>query len=278
MQRFELGISPCPNDTYIFYALANGRVDLPFLVSMFMADVEQLNARARRGDIAATKLSVAAMVDAMDEYILLRAGGALGFGCGPLLVARENRCVSSIANERIAIPGSMTTANLLLSLHGVHKGERVEMVFDEIMPAVARGDVAAGLVIHEGRFTYGRYGLEQLFDLGRWWEDTTGLPIPLGGIAVRRDAGEEAALALENAIRRSLAFVWEHPEEARGYIKSHAQEMDDAVIDRHIATFVNDFSMELGEAGQQAIRILLEKAFHTAGKPMPGKPLFVGEA
>jgi len=165
MQRFELGISPCPNDTFIFYALANGRIDLPFSVDLFMADVEQLNARARKADIAVTKLSVAAMVDALDNYILLRAGGALGYGCGPIMVAKENACVSSLANARIAIPGRMTTANMLLSLHGVHKGERVEMVFDEVMPAVARGDVAAGVVIHEGRFTYAGYGLEKLFDL-----------------------------------------------------------------------------------------------------------------
>jgi 1,4-dihydroxy-6-naphthoate synthase len=275
MQRFELGISPCPNDTFIFYALANGRIDLPFSVDLFMADVEQLNARARKADIAVTKLSVAAMVDALDNYILLRAGGALGYGCGPIMVAKENACVSSLANARIAIPGRMTTANMLLSLHGVHKGERVELVFDEVMPAVARGDVAAGVVIHEGRFTYAGYGLEKLFDLGKWWEDATTLPIPLGAIAVRRDLGMETALALEDAIRRSLAFVQANPEEARAWIKQHAQEMDDTVIDRHIETFVNNFSMELGEAGQDAIRILLEKAFEIAGRPMPDLPLFV---
>lgn len=275
MQRFELGISPCPNDTYIFYALANGRIDLPFAVDMFMADVEQLNARAHRADIAVTKLSVAAMVDALDNYILLRAGGALGYGCGPIMVAKKNTCVSALAHERIAIPGKMTTANLLLSLHGVHKGERVEMIFDEVMPAVANGDVAAGVVIHEGRFTYAGYGLEKLFDLGKWWEDTTALPIPLGAIAVHRDLGMDMARAIEDTIRRSLAYVQNNPAEARDYIKQHAQEMDDAVIDQHIALFVNNFSMNLEEEGQQAIRILLEKAFEIAGKKMPSKPLFV---
>jgi len=276
MQRYELGISPCPNDTYIFHAIANSRIELPFAVDMFMADVEQLNARARKADIAFTKLSVAAVVDAMDNYILLRAGGALGYGCGPIMVARENTCVSAIADQRLAIPGRMTTANMLLSLHGVHKGERVEMVFDEVMPAVAVGDVAAGVVIHEGRFTYKEYGLEKLFDLGKWWEDTTSLPIPLGAIAVRRDLGMDTALALEDAIRRSLRFVMDNPADARAYIKQHAQEMDDTVIDQHIATFVNNFSMELGDAGEDAIRILLEKAFEIAGRPMPDLPLFVG--
>lgn len=276
MQQLEVGISPCPNDTYIFFALANGLIDTPFTTSFFMADVERLNARARAADIAVTKLSVAAMVDALDDYILLRAGGALGYGCGPIVVARENTCISAIANERLAIPGTMTTANLLLSLHNVHKGERVVMQFDEVMPAVQRGDVAAGVVIHEGRFTYEKFGLVKLFDLGRWWEDTTTLPIPLGGIAVRRDVGMETALAMEDAIRRSLQRVMDSPAEARAYIKQHAQEMDDDVIDQHIATFVNNFSMELGTNGEDAIRILLEKAFETAGRPMPDKPLFVG--
>lgn len=276
MQQLELGISPCPNDTHIFFALVTGLIDTPFSLDLFMADVEQLNARARAADIHATKLSVAAMVDALDNYILLRSGGALGYGCGPILVARENACISAFANERIAIPGRMTTANLLLSLHGVHKGERVEMQFDEVMPAVARGDVAAGVVIHEGRFTYEKFGLTKLFDLGKWWEDTTTLPIPLGAIAVRRDLGIDAALALEEAIQRSLRLVTESPEKARAFIKQHAQEMDDSVIDQHVSTFVNNFSMELGSAGEDAIRILLEKAFETAGKPMPDKPLFVG--
>ena len=274
-QNIELGISPCPNDTFIFHALAKGIVSAPFAVKMYMADVEDLNARAKKTDIAATKLSVAAMVDALDDYILLRAGGALGHGCGPILVARNNACVSAFSNSSIAIPGKLTTANLLLSLHGVHKGERPEMIFDEVMPAVASKQVDAGLVIHEGRFTYANHGLEKLFDLGQWWEQTTGLPIPLGAIAVRRDLGMETARQLEKAIQQSLAHAWDTPSACREYIKSHAQEMADDVIDRHIATFVNEFSMELGQAGQDAITILLEKAFKMAGKTMPQLPIFI---
>ncbi len=275
MQHYELGISPCPNDTFIFHALANGRIPLPFVPDMFMADVEQLNLRARKADIAVTKLSVAAMVDALDDYILLRAGGALGYGCGPIVVAQQQMSMPSLANARVAIPGKLTTASMLLALHGAHKGERVEMVFDEIMPAVSHGEVDAGVVIHEGRFTYARYGLEKLFDLGKWWEETTGLPIPLGAIAVRRDLGMETALLLEDAIQRSLVYGYDHMEEARTYIAAHAQEMENAVIDQHINAFVNNFSMELGESGQDAILILLKKAFELAGRPMPNKPVFV---
>lgn len=275
MQKIELGISPCPNDTWIFYALANQRISLPFAIDMVMADVEVLNARARKGDIVATKLSVAAMVDALDEYVLLRAGGALGRGCGPILVAKESVDIHSLAQSTIAIPGNLTTANMLLSLHNVHKGSRIPMVFDEIMPAVQRGEVDAGLVIHEGRFTYGDFGLHKVLDLGKWWEEDTGLPIPLGVIAVRRDAGRALALELEEAIQRSLAYVQQHPDEAGAYIAAHAQEMNPEVIQEHIKTFVTRFSMHLGDDGEKAVQAFLEKAFALRGTPVPDKDCFI---
>ncbi|SIO16432.1 1,4-dihydroxy-6-naphthoate synthase [Halodesulfovibrio marinisediminis] len=275
--QLELGISPCPNDTWIFYALANNKIDLPFDITMYMADVEDLNIRARKSDIAATKLSVAAMVDCLDDYILLRTGGALGRGCGPIVVTKQDTCFQSAreADKKVAIPGKLTTANMLLSLNNSLKGERVEMIFDEVMPAVQSGTVDAGVVIHEGRFTYENFGLKKVLDLGQWWENTTNLPLPLGAIAIRRDLGMDAARQLEKAIRASLSYVQQNPEEATAYIKEHAQEMDDAVIKEHIATFVNEFSMELGTDGEYAIQLLLEKAFDIAGKPMPDLPIFV---
>lgn len=275
--QLELGISPCPNDTWIFFALANKKIDMPFDITMYMADVEDLNIRARKGDISATKLSVAAMTDCLDDYILLRTGGALGRGCGPIVVTKQDTCFQSAreADKKVAIPGKLTTANMLLSLNNSLKGERVEMLFDQVMPAVQSGAVDAGVVIHEGRFTYENFGLKKVLDLGQWWENTTNLPLPLGAIAIRRDLGMETARQLEKAIRASLSYVQQHPEEATAYIKEHAQEMDDAVIKEHIATFVNEFSMELGADGEYAIQLLLEKAFELAGKPMPDLPVFV---
>lgn len=275
--QLELGISPCPNDTWIFFALANNKLDMPFDITMYMADVEDLNIRARKGDISATKLSVAAMTDCLDDYILLRTGGALGRGCGPIVVTKQDTCFQSAreADKKVAIPGTLTTANMLLSLNNSLKGERVEMLFDQVMPAVQSGTVDAGIVIHEGRFTYENFGLKKVLDLGQWWENTTNLPLPLGAIAIRRDLGMETARQLEKAIRASLSYVQRHPEEATAYIKKHAQEMDDAVIKEHIATFVNEFSMELGTDGEYAIQLLLEKAFELAGKPMPDLPVFV---
>ena len=275
--QLELGISPCPNDTWIFYALANGKIDLPFDINIHMADVEDLNLRARTKNIAATKLSVAAMVDCLDDYILLRAGGALGHGCGPIVVTKQDTCFQSARepDKKVAIPGKLTTANMLLSLNNSLKGERVEMLFDEVMPAVQDGKVDAGVVIHEGRFTYEKFGLKKVLDLGQWWENTTNLPLPLGAIAVRRDLGMEVALQLEKAIQASLAYVQKNPDEATAYIKEHAQEMDNSVIGEHISTFVNEFSMELGTDGEFAIQTLLEKGFQLAGKPMPTLPMFV---
>lgn len=275
--QLELGISPCPNDTWIFYALANKKIDLPFDITMYMADVEDLNIRARKGDIAVTKLSVAAMTDCLDDYILLRTGGALGRGCGPIIVTKKDACFQSAreADKKVAIPGKLTTANMLLSLNNSLKGERVEMLFDDVMPAVQAGSVDAGVVIHEGRFTYEKFGLKKVLDLGQWWENTTNLPLPLGAIAVRRDLGMDVARQLEKSIRASLAYVQQNPDEATAYIKEHAQEMDDNVIKEHIATFVNEFSMELGADGEYAIQLMLEKAFEIAGKPMPDLPVFV---
>lgn len=273
----SLGISPCPNDTYIFHALAKGCIPLPCGFDLFMADVEVLNGRARAGTLDVTKLSLAAMAHVLDDYVLLNAGAALGRGCGPLLVAREPLSPADLAGARVAIPGRMTTANLLLSLHGTLHGPREEMVFDQVMPAVASGKADCGLVIHEGRFTYGAHGLHCVLDLGQWWESAYGLPLPLGAIAARRDLGEATILAVQDAIRRSLEYANANPAASRGWIREHAQEMSDEVTDSHIRTFVNDFSLDLRDEGRAAIRALLEKATAIsggAGRGLPDLPLF----
>lgn len=276
---YSLGISPCPNDTFIFDALVNARLALPFAVQTHMADVEELNTLALQGTLEISKLSLAAVLGAgvLDRYVLLRSGAALGRACGPLIVARRGLAPEAYAEARIAVPGRLTTANLLLSLNGNYKGPREELVFDAIMPALEQGRADLGVIIHEGRFTYARRGLTLVRDLGQWWEETTGLPLPLGVIAIRRDLGEEAALRVEEGIRRSLLFARAHPEAGQAFIREHAQEMDPAVMAAHIATFVTDFSLDLGQEGQKAIRALLEAGARESGIPLPPLPLFAGQ-
>jgi 1,4-dihydroxy-6-naphthoate synthase len=277
MPLYTLGISPCPNDTFIFDALIHRRFPSACSVRTHMADVEELNSLARKGVLEITKLSLAAALEVLDHYVLLRSGAALGRGCGPLLVARPGLSPERYAAARIAIPGRMTTANLLLSLNGEFAGQRLEMVFDAVMPAVKNGDADLGVIIHEGRFTYARQGLTLVRDLGEWWESVTRLPLPLGVIAVRRNLGMETALAIEESIRQSLLFARAHPLAGQNFIRSHAQEMDPAVMAAHIDTFVNDFSLSLGPEGQKAVMALLEAGAGERGTTLPEQPVFVEE-
>ena len=272
-----LGISPCPNDTYIFAGLIEGRVPLPDGLEPFsvrFADVEELNGLARRNCLDVTKLSVSAVADVLDEYVILNAGGALGRGCGPLLVARDAAAPYDLRGTEIAIPGVLTTANLLLSLHGGFLGPRKELVFDAIMPALIRGEYAAGVIIHESRFTYPDHGLSLVLDLGAWWEETTGAPIPLGVIVAKRSLGEKTIRSIDALIRTSLENAIVDPEPARPFIRSHAQEMDEAVLARHITTFVNEFSLDLGEEGRFAVGSLVARAADARGLTLPAKPMF----
>ncbi|SMC16141.1 1,4-dihydroxy-6-naphthoate synthase [Desulfacinum hydrothermale DSM 13146] len=271
----SLGYSPCPNDTFIFSGIALGRVPGSQRVSEpFLADVEVLNQKARQGELDVTKISFNALVHCLDHYWLLRSGGALGRGCGPLLVTGKPCTLEDLRRATVAIPGRLTTANLLLELLGACQGPRVEMSFEQVMPAVASGAVEAGVVIHEGRFTYEGLGLHLALDLGAWWEETTGLPLPLGCIVIRRDLGREAARRMDEAIVSSLDWARRHEDEAWPYIRRHAQEMDPQVIHRHIETFVNDFSRNVGPEGEQAIRRLLEQAARAADVKIPDRPLF----
>jgi 1,4-dihydroxy-6-naphthoate synthase len=253
--------SPCPNDTFGFHALARGIVRAEgFAVRPTLADVETLNQEARNGRYEMTKLSFAALGHLLDRYVLLRSGAALGRGCGPLIVARPGLDPARLGEIPVAIPGDRTTAALLLGLYRGGPGRTIAMPFDRIMPAVAEGRFEAGVVIHEGRFTFGAYGLSQLVDLGRWWEAETGLPIPLGGIAVRRDLGPETAAVLEKAVRESVAHAFAHPEASADYVRAHAQEMEPDVIRRHIDLYVNDFSLDLGADGEAAVAGLFDRA------------------
>lgn len=253
----ELGYSFCPNDTFIFYALVHGKVPTPFPVTETLEDVETLNRWAFEGRLPLTKISYAAYGRLRERYVALRSGGALGRGVGPLLVARAP--VDNLVDKRIAIPGTNTTAFMLLSLYGTGFFP-VEMRYDRILPAVQSGQVDAGLIIHESRFTYPRYGLVKVLDLGEWWEAETGLPIPLGAILARRDLGEAAIRSLDRAVRSSLEYAYAHPEETLAYIKQYAQELEDEVIWAHIHTYVNEFSLDVGEEGERAVAELFRRA------------------
>jgi len=270
-----LGYSPCPNDTFIFHALVHGKTPLPGItVRERLEDVETLNQLARQRVLDLTKISFHAYGHLRHDYVLLDSGSALGRGCGPLVIAREPLSMEALRGQPIAIPGKLTTANLLLQLYGEGYEQVRPMPFDHIMPCLARGELRAGVIIHESRFTFRQHGLQQVLDLGRWWEEETGSPIPLGGILARRDLGPELIRIVEGGIAASLKHAWDHPEESRSYIKAHAQELDDAVIDQHIGLYVNDFSLNLGSAGRQAVASLLQRAEQRGLIPTSSLPLF----
>jgi 1,4-dihydroxy-6-naphthoate synthase len=278
-RALTLGFSPCPNDTFIFHALVHGIVQAEGVrFAERLEDVETLNRLAADGAMDVTKVSYGAVLHLLHEYVLLRSGGALGRGCGPLVVARRPLGAGALAAARIAIPGRRTTAALLLRLFAPEAPEPVEMVYSEIMPAVARGDVDAGLIIHESRFTYPAHGLERVVDLGEWWEAETGLPIPLGGIVARRALGDAVLRALDGAVRRSVEHAFTHPEASRAYVRAHAQEMDDAVARRHVELYVNPFSIDVGQEGERAVRELFRRAAAVGAVPGTAAAPFVPAA
>ena len=260
----SLGISPCPNDTFVFSAWAHGQVDGP-PVEVSFADIEECNRAAVARELDVVKVSFAALPELLgtgpDDYALLPCGGALGRGCGPLVLTREPG--ASLDGATVAVPGERTTAYLLLRLW--HPGLDVAvMPFEQIMPAVAAGEVDAGLVIHESRFTYPDHGLHLLQDLGAWWEDDTGLPIPLGAIVARRGLDLDAIAA---TVRASVDHAWADPSASRPWVRAHSQEMSDDVCDAHIALYVNGFTRDLGSEGLSAVRALLDRAADAALLP-----------
>ena len=275
-RELSLGYSPCPNDTYIFYALTHDLVNRPgFSVRERLEDVETLNQLALQNLLDLTKISYHALGHLRDSYALLHSGGALGRGCGPLVIAPEPISMAALRGKRIAIPGQLTTANLLLQLYGQGYEKVLVMPFDRIMPALRHGEAEAGLIIHESRFTYQEHGFSEVLDLGTWWEERTGLPIPLGGILARRDLGATTIRAVDEAIRASIEYARAHPDVPRKYIKAHAQELEDSVIDAHIGLYVNDFSFDLGDEGIAAVETLFAHAEDHDLIPKTRQPLFV---
>jgi 1,4-dihydroxy-6-naphthoate synthase len=261
--KLTLGFSPCPNDCFIFDAIVHRRIDLEGLAfDIRLADVEALNMDAFRGDVDVTKLSYHAFAHCADRYVLLDAGSALGRNCGPLLISKRPITREEIAagGLRIAIPGEYTTANLLLGLAFPAARNKTSILFSEIEPALLRGDYDAGLIIHENRFTYEARGLRRIIDLGEFWEQETGRAIPLGGIAVNRSLPVDVQHAVNRIVRRSVEYAFAHRDASLPYVREHAQEMSEDVMYKHIDLYVNDFSVDLGTEGREAVTRLLDRA------------------
>ena len=256
----RFGFTPCPNDAFAFHALVHGLVPAPFAVEPVLLDVEELNRRASSVELPLTKLSFGAAAAAADRYRLLRSGAALGRGVGPLVVARETGSLEEAAAGRIAVPGRETTAFLLLRLAAPALGDVVELRYDRILDAVVAGEVDAGLIIHESRFTYGEHGLVAVADLGEWWEGETGLPVPLAGIFARNDLAPELVDEAEAAIRVSVEYAFANPEASRDYVRSLAHELSAEVCAAHIELYVNEHSVDIGDDGFAAIDRLLGRA------------------
>lgn len=260
--KITLGFSTCPNDTFMFDAMVHGRIDTEgYEFEFLMEDILHLNRRVMDGALDMVKISYNTFGRVMGDYALLPAGSALGHNCGPLLISKDPITVAELVEKNlpVAIPGQYTTANLLLGYYAPAMENKVEMLFDEVMPAVQSGACAAGLIIHENRFTYQKEGLKLIQDLGEHWESKTGLPIPLGAIVARKSLGPEVVAALGRIMRRSVEYAFAHPETSLPFVREHAQEMEDEVMQAHIKLYVNSFSTDLGEQGQAAVKRLLEQ-------------------
>jgi 1,4-dihydroxy-6-naphthoate synthase len=254
----KAGFSPCPNDTWIFDALVHQRIDTGGItLDYFLNDVEELNQIARSGEPDIIKVSYAHVPSILDRYVILTSGGALGFNCGPLVVAQKPDIQMHLESARVAIPGMNTTAHYLLKRYFPEIRNKEMLLFSFIEDSVAAGTHDAGVIIHESRFTYRLKGLVALADLGEMWHSDTGLPLPLGCIVAKRSLGKELITEIQSLIRQSILFARENPETPAPFIRRHASSLSDAVTQSHIALYVNDYSLDLGVEGKQAVRTLL---------------------
>lgn len=259
--NFTLGFSPCPNDCFIFDALIHKKIDTQGIdFEVVMEDVEALNNRAFNQELDITKLSYHAFLYLTNHYALLNSGSALGFNCGPLLVKKATAEIQNLDTASIAIPGRFTTANFLLSIAFPNAKNKKELLFSDIEDAILLNKVDAGLLIHENRFTYQEKGLEKIIDLGEFWENLIHAPIPLGGIVVKRNIDNSFQKTIDHLIKQSVEFAFANPESCMPFVKQHAQEMSEEVMKKHIALYVNDFSIDLGNTGKKAIQLLFNKA------------------
>ena len=276
--NLSLGFSPCPNDCFMFDAIVNRRIDLEGLsFTPHLADVEALNRETFAGTADITKLSYHAYAYCRKDYVLLDAGSAVGRNCGPLLISARPIAPEEVraGQLRIAIPGVYTTANFLLGLAFPDATDRTPLVFSEIEGALLAGRFDAGLIIHENRFTYEAKGLHKIVDLGEFWEQKTGTPIPLGAIAVRRSLPDAVKQTVNRLVRRSVEYAFANRDASLPYVRAHAQEMDEAVIYKHIDLYVNQFSVDLGDEGARAVTTLFDKAASLNLVPASNEPLFL---
>src|ERR1044071_2520570 len=278
--KLSLAFSPCPNDCFMFDALVQRRIDLEGVeFDVRLADVETLNKAAFAGDVDVSKLSFHAYAYCAGSYVLLDAGSALGNNCGPLLISKRTIPADEVAagRLRIAIPGKYTTANFLLSLAFPNATDKTELVFSEIEPALLSEQYDAGLIIHENRFTYQAKGLKKIIDLGEFWEQETGAPIPLGGIVIRRALPDAITDAVNRVLRRSVEYAFAHRSASLPFVREHAQEMSEDVMYKHIDLYVNEYSVDLGARGRAAIELLFDRAARAGIIPRVNQPLFLSE-
>ena len=281
--KLSLGFSPCPNDTFIFDALIHHKIDTEGLdFEVYYEDVETLNQKAFKGHLDITKLSYHAYAYALEHYVLLDAGSALGFGVGPLLICKKPELVEirdgnydETSNLKVGIPGKYTTANFLLGLAYPNLKEKHEMLFSDIEQALLDEKIDLGLIIHENRFTYQSKGLHKITDLGDYWEKLTNSPIPLGGIVAKRDLPYDVKVKLGRVIRRSVEYAFANPRSGIDFIRSHAQEMSEEVMYKHIELYVNRFSVSLGDEGSRAVQTLFERARQLDLVPNTSQSLFL---
>jgi 1,4-dihydroxy-6-naphthoate synthase len=275
-QKITLGFSPCPNDTFIFDAMVHYKIDTEGLeFEVFMGDVEELNQKAFRSELDITKLSYHAFAHLINDYQLLNSGSAIGQNCGPLLISKRPQLNARNSEIQVAIPGKYTTANFLLSLAYPEITNKVELIFSDIEQAVIDGNVDAGLIIHENRFTYQDKGLIKIKDLGEFWEEIFSAPIPLGGIVVKRSIESDLQQKIDRVLKRSVQFAFENPESSSDYVSQNAQEMKLEVAKQHIELYVNDYSVDLGKKGREAVEILVNKAVDLKIIPSITNDIFV---
>lgn len=268
-REITIGHSPDPDDAFMFYALTHGKLDTGGLtIKHLITDIETLNHKAVEGELEVTALSVHAYGYTMDRYALLPCGGSFGDGVGPIVVAKKKMDVGELADDRIAVPGTMTSAYLLLKLMLINF--KFEVVpFDKIMDAVLKGDVDAGLLIHEGQITYEKLGLHKIVDLGRWWQEDIGLPLPLGVNGVRKDLGKPVMEKISSLMRQSIDYAMQHRAEAVEYARQYGRGMDTPLTDKFVGMYVNKWTVDMGKDGREAITRLLTRGYHAALLPRP---------
>ncbi len=264
-QLITVGHSPDPDDAFMFYALAHDKIDTGNLQFRHeLQDIETLNRRALKGELEVSAVSIHAYAHLLNKYALLPSGCSMGDQYGPMVVAREPLSINDLKSVKIAVPGTMTTAFLTLRLLLQQEFEYEVIPFDEIISAVANGKFAAGLIIHEGQLTFQNQGLHLIVDVGVWWQEKTGLPLPLGGNVVRRDLGDETIREISRLLKESIQYSLDHRSAALDYALQYARDMDKDLADRFVGMYVNDWTLDYGERGRQAVRKLLEEA-HKAG-------------